>query len=211
MDRKAETSNAHRAKRAEQIVRHYSRVPRYRGQADYEADITDLMTDLRHFCARGGLDLDEIAERSRRHYTAERKQGSNRERTRKQGREPTCPNCRGRLEYEPDQDGACDWYCHRCGWHQHVSGDDEVAQARAHGGMSITVEPQMLDALKVDLRLLKHQAALLGKVVDKGPMTDDERSCLEGLWEFVHRIIDWVETSSEPEGTRCSILRKERR
>jgi predicted RNA-binding Zn-ribbon protein involved in translation (DUF1610 family) len=30
-----------------------------------------------------------------------------------------CPNCRGRLEFEPDQDGACDWYCPKCGWSQH--------------------------------------------------------------------------------------------
>ena len=35
-------------------------------------------------------------------------------------KEPKCPNCRSRLEYEPDQDGACDWYCPKCGWSQHV-------------------------------------------------------------------------------------------
>jgi PHP family Zn ribbon phosphoesterase len=35
-------------------------------------------------------------------------------------KEPKCPNCRTRLEYEPDQDGGCDWYCPKCGWSQHV-------------------------------------------------------------------------------------------
>ena len=120
MGQKAETSNARRARRAERTVRHYSRVAGYRGKADYEADIADLMTDLRHFCARGGLDLDEMAERSRRHYTAERKEGSNKRRRRKQGKEAKCPRCGARLEYSPDQDGSCDWRCSHCGWSQHV-------------------------------------------------------------------------------------------
>ena len=35
-------------------------------------------------------------------------------------KEPKCPNCGSRLEYEPDQDGACDWHCPKCGWSQHV-------------------------------------------------------------------------------------------
>ena len=120
MDRKAEPGNAHRAKRAEQIVRHYSRVPGYRGQADFQADITDLMTDLRHFCAGSGLDFDKMVERSKRHYTAERKEGSSKRRRKKPGKEPRCPRCGGELEHFPDQDGSCDWRCAHCGWSQHV-------------------------------------------------------------------------------------------
>lgn len=51
---------------------------------------------------------------------------------------------------------------------------------------------------KTDLELLKQQAAILGKVVDGGPLTDDERSCLEGLWNFVHSVLDRLE--EDPNG-----------
>ena len=44
--------------------------------------------------------------------------------------EPKCANCRSRLEYEPDQDGACDWYCPKCGWSQHVPAPSRRAKTR---------------------------------------------------------------------------------
>ena len=114
------TGNARRAQRTEQIVRHHSRVPGYEGGADYEADITDLMTDLRHFCAGSGLDFDRMAESSRRHYEAERKEEPSRRRRRKPNAEPKCPHCGRHLECFPDQDGSCDWRCAHCGWSQHA-------------------------------------------------------------------------------------------
>ena len=44
--------------------------------------------------------------------------------------------------------------------------------------------------LRVDRELLERQAALLGRAVEGIPLTDNDRACLEGLWEFVHRVID---------------------
>jgi ribosomal protein L37AE/L43A len=35
-------------------------------------------------------------------------------------KEAACPSCGARLEFEPGQDGSCDWYCPKCGWHQHL-------------------------------------------------------------------------------------------
>jgi len=60
---------------------------------------------------------------------------------------------------------------------------------------SVTLKPQTLAGLKVDVRLLKRQAAILGKVVDNRPLTDYERRCLEGLWEFTHRVLDALDES----------------
>jgi len=74
MSQQTETRNGERASRAERAVRHYSRIPGYTGEPDYEADVADLLTDLRHFCAGAGLNFDELYETSRRHYEAERKE-----------------------------------------------------------------------------------------------------------------------------------------
>ncbi len=131
----AEQSNAERAVRAEQAVRHYSRTPGYSGKADYEADITDLLTDLRHFCVAIGLKFDEIARRSKRHYEAESK-GPNRRRMRNETGKLACPSCGARLDYHPDQDGSCDWECPHCGWRRHDPGPAPKHQEgeRTHGG-----------------------------------------------------------------------------
>jgi len=120
MARKTAATDHQRATRAERLVRHYSRTPGFRGKPDCEADISDFLTELRHFCARRGLDFAEIVERSRKHYEAESKERDSKESARNQGGEPRCPNCRSCLEYEPNQDGACDWYCLKCGWSQHM-------------------------------------------------------------------------------------------
>ena len=74
MSQLTQTRNGERASRAERTVRHYSRVSGYKGEPDYEADVTDLLTDLQHFCASAGLNFDELYETSRRHYEAERKE-----------------------------------------------------------------------------------------------------------------------------------------
>ncbi len=116
----AEQSNSDRAARAEHFVRHYSRVQGYSGEVDHEADITDLLTDLRHFCAGAELDFEGMVRRSKLHYEAERKEGTDKRKRAKRAKDPACPGCGSRLECDPDQDGACDWRCPNCGWHQHV-------------------------------------------------------------------------------------------
>jgi tRNA(Ile2) C34 agmatinyltransferase TiaS len=45
--------------------------------------------------------------------------------------EGKCPYCGGRIEHFPDQDGSCDCQCSRCGWHEHIPSQAEIAQARA--------------------------------------------------------------------------------
>jgi len=60
---------------------------------------------------------------------------------------------------------------------------------------SVTLNPQTLAGLKVDVRLLKRQAAILGKAVDNRPLTARDRRCLEGLWEFAHRVLDALDES----------------
>jgi len=114
-----------------------------------------------------------------------------------------CPCCKGEIDDFPDQDGSCDYQCLHCGWSEHVPGSCEIAAALLlHEGRQasalLTAGPQLLTVGETDRELLKQQAAILGKVVDKNPLTGDERSCLEGLWEFVHRIIDRLETTPEP-------------
>ena len=101
-----------------------------------------------------------------------------------------CPSCGGNVECHPDQDGSCDWQCSCCAWHQHVPGNKSNAQSKrlfdsALPGIGI-----------VDLELLQQQAAILGKVMDNIPLANDERICLQGLWEFVHRVADYLESNS---------------
>lgn len=112
--------------------------------------------------------------------------------------EARCPCCGGRVEYFPDQDGSCDYCCIGCSWHQHVPGDGEVAELGGKAPVSMGPMGQMLGPVKVDLELLKQQAAILGKVVDASPLSEDERSCLGGLWEFVHRVMDDMEHQALP-------------
>ena len=50
--------------------------------------------------------------------------------------------------------------------------------------------------LNVDRDLLEHQAALLGKAIEGSSLTDDERSCLGGLWEFVHSVLDSMDAAA---------------
>jgi len=50
--------------------------------------------------------------------------------------------------------------------------------------------------LKVDRDLLERQAALLGRAVEGNSLTEEERKCLEGLWEFVHSVLDSLEAGT---------------
>ena len=101
-----------------------------------------------------------------------------------------CPSCGGEVECHPDQDGSCDWQCSRCTWHQHIPGNESNAQSKRLLGSALP------GIGIVDLELLKQQAALLGKVMDNIPLASDERTCLQGLWEFVHRVADYLESNS---------------
>ena len=58
------------------------------------------------------------------------------------------------------------------------------------------VGPWLAPEGQMDVELLKRQAALLGKVVDGRPLTPEERTCLAGLWELVHKILDGADGSN---------------
>ena len=112
--------------------------------------------------------------------------------------EAQCPCCKGSIEYFPDQDGSCDYQCIHCGWSEHVPGSQDIAAAltlhkESQPASNPAIEPQLPPGEKVDLKLLEEQAAILGKVIEGTSLTDEERSCLEGLWEFVHRMLDCTE------------------
>ena len=49
-------------------------------------------------------------------------------------------------------------------------------------------QPQTIG--NVDRDLLERQAAILGRIVDGNDPTEEERLCLERLWELVHTILD---------------------
>ena len=84
------------AARAEKVVKHYSRVPGYEGEADWMADVTDLLADLRHFCQAHGLDFDELDGLAERHFEAEMA-GEDEE------------------DYTPLPSGGSGWVCPECG------------------------------------------------------------------------------------------------
>lgn len=78
MNQKPQAANAGRAGPVERVVHDCSRRPRYSGEPDYEADVTDLLTDLRHFCVGAGLDFNRLSETAKRHYEAEKNDDVNR-------------------------------------------------------------------------------------------------------------------------------------
>ena len=111
-----------------------------------------------------------------------------------------CPHCNGGLECHPDQDGSCDWHCTRCTWHQHVPGNVDSVTAPDQRNESNAKSKRFIGSAlpgigNVDLELLKQQAAILGKVMDNIPIASDERTRLQGLWEFVHRVADCLENN----------------
>ena len=44
-------------------------------------------------------------------------------------KEAACPCCGGSIEDFPDQDGACDYYCTHCGWHEREPSSENLAAA----------------------------------------------------------------------------------
>jgi len=198
--------------RAERLVRNYSRTPGYQGEPDYEDDIVDFLTDLRHFCAGRSLDFEELDEGAERHCVAERREGVHR-----------CAGCgtlwaTDELERIDDLQDRVDpgeimpsGRCPDCGAPCHpqfsggvmrilVSEDNDNGERGPRDESEQAPCPCCGNRMehspagpRVDLELLRQQAAILGKVVDEGPLTDDDRSCLEGLWEFVHSVIDSTE------------------
>jgi hypothetical protein len=67
----SEPSVASRVAKVEAIFReHYA-------NADREADVTDLLADLRHYCSAHGLEFKELDRRGYGHYSAERHEGKN--------------------------------------------------------------------------------------------------------------------------------------
>jgi hypothetical protein len=71
------TVNAERASRGARALDYYSQGAGY-DQGDREAFVTDLMTDLLHYCDAHGIDPEVMAERVQRHYKAERYAGRTR-------------------------------------------------------------------------------------------------------------------------------------
>ncbi|MCK4374143.1 MAG: hypothetical protein KAX19_02405 [Candidatus Brocadiae bacterium] len=104
--------------------------------------------------------------------------------------EDRCLCCGGKIETFPDQDGSCDYQCLHCGWSEHVP-----SRGKGHG-LSAAISPRAVALARVDPVLLEQQAAILGKIVEKHLLTDSERSCLEGLWELVHTLLDSIESEN---------------
>ena len=50
----------------------------------------------------------------------------------------------------------------------------------------------------IDRELLERQAAILGRIVDGGNPAEEERTCLGGVWEFLHTILDGPQTPAAP-------------
>ena len=44
-------------------------------------------------------------------------------------KEATCPCCKGKVEYFPEQDGSCEYQCLHCGWSERVPASDSIAAA----------------------------------------------------------------------------------
>ena len=95
-----------------------------------------------------------------------------------------CPCCGSEIESSSDQNGSCDYYCSRCSWHQHMPGHDEVSELGGQQPAPVPATKWSPAGLSIDLELLKHQAAILGRAVEGKGLRDDELRCLEGLWEF---------------------------
>ncbi len=64
---KLTVSNEERATRAENALTFYEDVP--------EANVTDLLADLRHYCDRAGIDFDGAVQDSEMHHAAEKQEG----------------------------------------------------------------------------------------------------------------------------------------
>ena len=170
-----------------------------------KAESADALEYIKQWAPRlQGEDLDaatcylmQFAQAPDRNTQADRKGDSENDKS-----DAGCPHCNGRLECHPDQDGSCDWHCTRCSWHQHVPGNVDSVTAPDQRNESNAKSKRLIGSAlpgigSVDLELLKQQAAILGKVMDNTPLANDERTCLQGLWEFVHRVADHLESNAK--------------
>lgn len=111
-----------------------------------------------------------------------------------------CPCCGREIESSPDQEGSCDFYCTRCSWHQHMPGEEELAELGVRQPVAAPVPKWSPAGINVDLELLKRQAAILGRAVEGKGLVEEDLQCLEGLWEFAHSVIDSLEAGPRPDG-----------
>ena len=65
-----------------------------------------------------------------------------------------------------------------------------------HGSMSAKVEGR-LPPPNVDSHLLERQAAVIGALKEEPFLSGEQRSCLEGLWNFLHALLDRAEDRSQ--------------
>jgi len=79
---------------------------------------------------------------------------------------------------------------------QRVPGEGAPEEPRTQGRPAARVMSVATAGLKVDRDLLERQAALLGRAVEGNSLTEEERKCLEGLWEFVHSVLDSLEAGT---------------
>lgn len=66
----AKDVNEERASRAALTMQYYSCVSGNDGEPEQET-LTDLLTDLRHFCAQAGVDINQAFRLAEMHYEAE--------------------------------------------------------------------------------------------------------------------------------------------
>jgi len=119
-----QTSNDLRAFTAAEMVKYYSLDSNYRyGEPDYEADIVDFLTDLRHLCERLNLDFEELCRLSQRHYEAEREE----EEAKIRSNARPCPYC-GCLDVLWT-DHFC--WCRNCGPHLEEEEEEETENEQA--------------------------------------------------------------------------------
>jgi len=67
----AEPANEERANRIVSVMNEYCQVLEGRVFNDDDGDITDLLTDLMHFCEQKGIDFATCLRMARTHYAAE--------------------------------------------------------------------------------------------------------------------------------------------
>ena len=51
----------------------------------------------------------------------------------------------------------------------------------------------VVDTGAVDPELMKRQAEIGGRLVDGEKVTDEEIADLEGVWSFLHHVVDQIE------------------
>lgn len=68
----SEPTNEDRANRIDDTLKHYTKTCKGDSYVDEEDDSADLLTDMMHWCARGGLDFDHLLATARMNYGAEK-------------------------------------------------------------------------------------------------------------------------------------------